>query len=104
MKTQLQQLRMDAGYTSARAFAEKYGLNVNTYTSYEQGISNFSIERAVWFSDIFNCSIDELIGHEQTQKKIIDEEQIITAFKNLQEPLKSSIAVCILAMAQGDHR
>ena len=103
MKTRLQHLRINAGYKSAREFAEKYNLNVNTYTSYEQGASNFSIERAIWFADIFGCSIDELAGRELIQRKGIEEDQIIAAFKSLQEPFKSSIAVCILAIAKENH-
>lgn len=62
MDKRLQQLRKNAGYKSARIFAEKIGLNLSTYTSYEQGLASIPIDKAWLIADELNCSVDDLIG------------------------------------------
>lgn len=62
MKTQLQALRRNAGYRSAKSFAEKLGMNVGTYTSYEQGTRQMSMDVACDICDALGCSLDELAG------------------------------------------
>ena len=61
---QIQKLRKDAGFSSAKAFAESVGFNPNTYTQYEQGISGFNYEQAWVMADALECSMDELGGRE----------------------------------------
>ena len=62
MKTSLQAMRKKAGYRSARVFAEHIGMNVATYTDYEQGRHSFTLEKAWEFADLLGCSLDELAG------------------------------------------
>lgn len=62
MKTNLQQMRRAAGFKSAREFAEYAGLNVGTYTNYEQGKRNIDLETLCFIADKLNCSLDDLIG------------------------------------------
>ena len=62
MKTNLQALRKAAGFKSARAFAEHIGMNLRTYTSYEQGEAVMSLEVAWNLANVLNCSLDELAG------------------------------------------
>lgn len=62
METQLQALRKKAGYRSAKAFADKIGMNPYTYTNYEQGKANFTLAQAWEFADVLECSLDELAG------------------------------------------
>ena len=62
MKTNLQEMRRKAGFKSARAFAESIKMNPTTYTQYEQGIRNFTLEKAWEFADALDCSLDELAG------------------------------------------
>lgn len=64
MRTNLQAMRKRAGFSSAREFAEHMGINVKTYTNYEQGVSSMTLERAWEFADVLNCSLDELAGRE----------------------------------------
>lgn len=64
MKTNLQEMRRKAGFKSARAFAESIQMNPTTYTQYEQGIRNFTLEKAWEFADALNCSLDELAGRQ----------------------------------------
>lgn len=64
MKTQLQAMRKRAGFKSAKAFADHVGINVSTYTKYEQGMSEMSLERAWTFADALDCTLDELAGRK----------------------------------------
>lgn len=64
MKTKLQEMRTAAGFKSAREFAEHLGMSVGTYTQYEQGYRNFSLEKAWEFADALHCTLDELAGRE----------------------------------------
>lgn len=64
MKTSLQEMRRRAGFKSARAFAESIDMNPTTYTQYEQGIRNFTLEKAWEFADALECSLDELAGRQ----------------------------------------
>ena len=60
----LQRLRKEAGYSSAKKFAEHVGLNPNTYTQYEQGITGFNYEQAWLLADALGCSMDDLGGRD----------------------------------------
>ena len=62
MKTNLQALRKAAGFKSAKAFAHHIGMNVNTYTDYEQGRRMFALDQAWEFADALGCTLDELAG------------------------------------------
>lgn len=64
MKTNLQKLRKEAGYRSANEFADAFGINRGTYTNYEQGKRNLTLEQAWFFADILHVSLDELAGRE----------------------------------------
>ena len=92
MKTNLQILRKAAGYKSARAFAEKYGFNVGSYTNYEQGSRNLSLEQAWEFADIFDCSLDELAGRKRPPKQYSDHRQadLNTSFESLTDEGKDA--------------
>lgn len=75
MKTKLQEIRKARGFKSAKEFAEHAGMNVSTYTDYEQGRSGFSLEKAWEFADILDCSLDELAGRKRPRKEFADQEQ-----------------------------
>lgn len=60
----LQAARKRAGYKSAKAFAEHMGLNVSTYTDYEQGRLMFTLNQAWEFADALGCTLDSLAGRK----------------------------------------
>lgn len=60
----LQKLRIRAGFASAKEFAMAVGINVDTYTGYEQGKGMFTYERAWELADKLNCAMDDLGGRE----------------------------------------
>ncbi len=69
----LQAARNKAGFKSARAFAESLGIEVTTYTSYEQGARAFSAEQAWNFAEALGCDIDELVGFETSNHQSFDD-------------------------------
>ena len=75
MKTQLQRIRNERGFKSARAFAEHIGMNVYTYTDYEQGRRSFSLDVAWEFADALECTLDELVGREFPRSIYSDSRQ-----------------------------
>lgn len=64
MKTNLQTMRKRAGFKSAKAFAEHVGISKDTYTGYEQGRIQLTLERAWEFADELHCTLDELAGRD----------------------------------------
>ena len=64
MKTQLQRIRKDRGFKSAKAFAEHIGMSKDTYTNYEQGARPITLELAWEFADVLGCTLDELAGRD----------------------------------------
>lgn len=75
MKTQLQRIRKEKGFKSARAFAEHIGMSKNTYTNYEQGTRPITLELAWEFADALECTLDELAGREWPRPSFADPDQ-----------------------------
>ena len=90
MKTNLQAMRKAAGFKSARAFAEHIGMNVSTYTDYEQGRRMFALEQAWEFADALGCTLDELAGRTPPN---LDIESVKIAAKFHKLPPAGRIAV-----------
>lgn len=59
-RTRLQECRRAAGFKSAREFAEHIGMNVKTYTNYEQGVREMSLSVACEIVDALGCTLDDL--------------------------------------------
>lgn len=57
----LQQARRDAGYATAADAARRFGWNVNTYTSNENGNRAFSRTKAVEYSKAFKVDLEWLL-------------------------------------------
>lgn len=94
MKTNLQLLRVQHGFKSARAFAEYYGFNVGTYTNLEQGVNKMSINTAWELADIFQVSLDELVGRSFKQRPSYEDwqvEELVESFESLDDAGKDAI-------------
>lgn len=100
MKTNLQAMRKKAGYRSARAFAEHIGMNVATYTDYEQGRHSFTLEKAWEFADLLGCSLDELAGRQWPPEGASvpepGEASLVSAYRDLSEEGRE-VAVNVVA-------
>lgn len=71
----MQSLRKQAGYKSAKAFADEIGINANTYTQYEQGMSGMSYETAWQIADALDCTLDALGGRTSPPREYSDPRQ-----------------------------
>ena len=94
VRTQLKKVRKKAGFKSAKAFAEHMGLNPNTYTDYEQGRRQFTLEKAWEFADALNCTLDELAGRESPPVRIDDplKRQVVDAYDSMTQAGRESLA------------
>lgn len=83
LKTKLQAMRKRAGYKSAREFADHAGINVNTYTNYEQGKANMSLVQAWELADLLDCTIDELAGRRVPEKPSMSasEQRVLDVYR-----------------------
>lgn len=64
MATTLQELRKEAGYRTAKDFAEALDVPATTYARYEQTPEKIPL-RAAWnIADALGCSIDAVVGRE----------------------------------------
>lgn len=75
MKTQLQRIRKERGFKSAKAFAEHIGISPRTYTNCEQGITSLTLDMAWEFADALECTIDELAGRPWPSNAYSDQRQ-----------------------------
>ena len=93
LKTNLQVMRKRAGYKSAREFADHAGINVNTYTNYEQGKANMSLVQAWELADQLDCTLDELAGRRVPEKPFInvDEQHVIDCYRSTDARGKAAI-------------
>lgn len=64
MSSTLQDLRKEAGFRTAKDFAEAVGIPAPTYTRYEQDPLKIPIDRAWKIADGLHCSIDAVVGRE----------------------------------------
>lgn len=67
-KRTLQRLRREAGYRSAKDFAETFGIPTSTYTRYERAGDGadcgIPLPAAWQIADALGCSIDLVVGRE----------------------------------------
>ena len=101
MKTRLQELRKQAGYKSANAFADYAGIKRGTYTDYEQGRIVPPIEKLWELADIFDVSLDYLVGRDFTRPEPEEEApEIMAAYEKLDDTAKAYATASVQGMAE----
>jgi transcriptional regulator with XRE-family HTH domain len=63
----IRNLRIDKGYTQ-KQLGEYLGISQNTYSQYEIGVLNYPIDVLIKLADLYNVSIDYLVGRTSTKK------------------------------------
>lgn len=105
-KRTLQRLRREAGYRSAKDFAEQVGIPGSTYARYERAVEGpecgIPLSSAWQIADALGCSIDLIVGREDVDARdagTIDErvaaltpanQAMLTGFLDYLETLESS--------------
>ena len=64
MATTLQELRKEAGYRTAKDFAEAIEVPPTTYARYEQSPEKIPLKQAWMIADFLGCSIDAVVGRK----------------------------------------
>ena len=63
----IRNLRIDKGYTQ-KQIGEYLGISQNTYSQYEIGVLNYPLDVLIKLADLYNVSIDYLVGRTNTKK------------------------------------
>jgi len=63
----IRNLRIDKGYTQAQV-AEYLGVKQNTYSQYEIGVLNYPIDAVIKLADLYNVSVDYLVGRTNVKE------------------------------------
>lgn len=90
----LQARRKEAGYKSAKSFAEYIGMETSAYTEYEQGRRSFTYEQAWEFADALNCTLDAIGGRiPPKQSQFSDEKQsyLNNCYENMNDKGKDTL-------------
>ena len=64
MAKELQTLRKEAGFRSARDFASTCGFSPSTYTRYENDRNTIPVKSAWKMADVLGCNIDTIVGRD----------------------------------------
>lgn len=64
MAKSLQQLRKDAGFKTAREFADTCGFTASKLARYEKDPGNVPVKSAWRMADVLGCSIDDVVGRD----------------------------------------
>lgn len=85
----LKELRTTNGLYQ-KTIAEKIGVATNTYQSWERGLTQPDIFNLIKLSNVYNCSVDYIIGNELEDGRIMitnglseDENALINIVKQL---------------------
>ena len=63
----IRKLRTDGGYTQ-KDIAKLLGVSQNTYSQYEIGVVNYSVESLEKLADFYGVSVDYLLGRTGVKK------------------------------------
>lgn len=63
----IRSLRIDNGYTQ-KQIAAYLGISQNTYSQYELGVLNYSVETLEKLADFYDVSVDYLLGRTCEKK------------------------------------
>jgi transcriptional regulator with XRE-family HTH domain len=63
----IRNLRIDHSYTQ-KQIGEYLGISQNTYSQYEIGVLNYPIDVLIKLADLYDVSIDYLVGRTNTKK------------------------------------
>lgn len=63
----IRSLRIDNGYTQ-KQIGEYLGISQNTYSQYEIGVLNYPVDVLIKLADLYDVSIDYLVGRTNSKK------------------------------------
>ena len=92
MKTNLKQIRKEAGWSNADDFAAHVGIPAKTYRNYEQGIRKMGLDVACTICNALDCSIEDLLDTRR-------EYAVVEAdMENVPEVAEAELVACYRGM------
>ena len=84
--------------TQAR-LAEQLGISQQAVANWEKGLANPSIDMLKILSDYFNVSADYLLGNDEKQPLVFDEEelQLVSGYRELSEANRRLVSRVVAA-------
>lgn len=94
----IRELREEAQMTQ-KQLADRISNMQRNVSNWEQGVSEPDLQTVVAIADIFNVSLDELFGREQTDIQARDnaESKLIAAVRRLSSEQKSALYNMLLS-------
>jgi transcriptional regulator with XRE-family HTH domain len=90
-------MRKRAGYTQAEV-AEKLGVSSARYSQWEREDIDISLKNAVRLSLLFECSVDELVGHSwphEIEGLSLDETGLVSVYRAADERGRGNIMAVV---------
>lgn len=94
MKTNLKQIRKNAGWSNADDFAAHIGMPAKTYRNYEQGVRKIGLDVASLLCNELGCTIEDLVDEryeygviELPKEEAIDpdEQKLLMYYRNMDD-------------------
>ena len=92
--TKLADLRKRHGY-SQEALAEKMGVSRQAVSKWERGESTPDTDTLIELAKLYDASLDELVGHEKTNKENKDEPKANKTAKKVNCATSRAPVICI---------
>lgn len=70
VKTNLKQIRKNAGWSNAADFAAHIGMPTKTYRNYEQGIRKMGLDVASGLCNALGCTLEDLVDEDYERDSI----------------------------------
>ena len=110
MKTNLKQIRKNAGWSNADEFAAHIGIPAKTYRNYEQGIRNIGLDVASEICNALGCTIDDLVddnygfdeieaSNDEENALLVDERELLALYRRMEPSQKLAIMEVARSMA-----
>lgn len=64
METGLKEIRLQAGYKTAKDLADEMGVAGSTITRYEKEPESIPMKAAIRMADLLGCSLDDIVGRD----------------------------------------
>lgn len=120
MKTNLKQIRKNAGWSNADDFAAHIGMPAKTYRNYEQGIRKIGLDVASDLCNALGCTLEELVDEkydyaviEIPQKEtqnyneniiLSDERELLTLYRRMEPSQQFALLEVARSMAVASEK
>ena len=95
--------RRRAANMSQKDLGDKLNVVQGTIASWEKGRNEPSIAMLVQLADIFDCTLDELVGHTEISQDIVESSSLLYEFRQLSAEERHILAK-LIETAKGNSK